>query len=173
MADNTTTLQLGNSNVQFRIDAGADETIPEEVYKELQDPLKSQSSQRSRQETRWCWRQKRANTGGHVHSCPTEKDQGSNPEHLRSQRGMQVIAGNPGIEALQLIPRVESVEGTIDYQNEFSDLFEGLGSHYDGRCLAFRHHRTKKTTSTIDGQNKERAEKDGRNGSDNENRTTY
>ena len=37
------TLQLGNSNVQFRIDAGADETvIPEEVYRELQDvnPLK-------------------------------------------------------------------------------------------------------------------------------------
>ena len=35
--------------------------------------------------------------------------------------------GNPAIEALQLIRRVESVEGTIEYQNKFSDLFEGFG----------------------------------------------
>ena len=38
------TLQLGNSNIKFCIDTGADETvIPEEVYKEMQDvhPLKA------------------------------------------------------------------------------------------------------------------------------------
>ena len=110
------TLHLGNSNVQFRIDTGADETVfPVEVYKELQDvnPLKVPDKklfgvgEKSMLTvvsmfTSVLWGKTRTSTLSKLHD-------------------------NPAIEALQLNRRVESVEDKTDYQNEFSDLFEGPG----------------------------------------------
>ena len=46
----------------------------------------------------------------------------------------KALLGNPAIDALRLISRVESVEGATDeYHREFPDLFNGLGK-MEGPC---------------------------------------
>ena len=119
------TLHLGNSNVQFRIDTGADETVfPVEVYKELQDvnPLKVPDKKLfgvgetsvltvMGMFTSVLWGKTRAVT-----------------QNIYVVKGVRKsLHDNPAIEALQLNRRVESVEDKTDYQNELSDLFEGPG----------------------------------------------
>ena len=39
----------------------------------------------------------------------------------------KALLGNPAIDQLHLISRVESIKGSMDYRGEYPDLFHGLG----------------------------------------------
>ena len=54
-------------------------------------------------------------------------------------RGMhKALLGNPTIEALQLISRVESVECATDYRKEYPQLFNGLGKMEGSYTIALK-----------------------------------
>ena len=119
------TLQLGNIEVQFRIDTGADETvIPDHVYNKFPDanPLKEAD--------------KELFGVGSKNVLPvvgmfTDDLQWKNKtstQNIYVVEGMhKALLGKPAIDELHLISRVESVKGSIDYRAEYPDLFHGLG----------------------------------------------
>ena len=119
------TLQLGNTKVKFRIDTGADETvIPDHVYNELQDvnPLKEAD--------------KKLFGVGSKNVLPVvgmftavlQWKNKTTTQNIYVVEGMhKALLGNPAIDELHLISRVESIKGSIDYRGEYPDLFHGLG----------------------------------------------
>ena len=119
------TLQLGNTKVNFRIDTGADETvIPDHVYNELQDvnPLKEAD--------------KKLFGVGSKNVLPVvgmftavlQWKNKTTTQHIYVIASLhRALLGNPAIDQLHLISRVESIKGSIDYRGEYPDLFHGLG----------------------------------------------
>ena len=121
MVDNTE--NGGGSGVKFRIDTGADETvIPEQLYNELigVNPLRKANK-------------KLFGVGNNgllavVGMFATVLQTTATKQNIYVVRGIhKALLGNPAIDALRLISRVESVEGATDeYHREFPDLFNGL-----------------------------------------------
>ena len=119
------TLQLGNTKVKFRIDTGADETvIPNHVYNELQDvnPLNEAG--------------KKLFGVGSKNVLPVvgmftavlQWKNKTTTQNIYVVEGIhKALLGNPAIDELHLISRLESVKGSIDYRGEYPGLFHGLG----------------------------------------------
>ena len=91
------------------------------------------------------------------------------------------LLGNPAIDELHLISRVESVKGSIACRGEYPDLFHGLGKMEGPYKIALKDDAQpfainvprRVALPLSDGQNKERAEKDGRCKCNRESRTTH
>ena len=118
-------LQLGNTEVQFRIDTGADETvIPDHVYNELPDanPLKEADK-----ELFGVGSKNMLPVVG-MFTADLQWKNKTSTQNIYVVEGMhKALLGKPAIDELHLISRVESVKGSIDYRAEYPDLFHGLG----------------------------------------------
>ena len=119
------TLQLGKTEVQFRIDTGADETvIPDHVYNELPDanPLKEADKEL------FGVGSKNVLPVVGMFTADLQWKNKISTENIYVVEGMhKALLGKPAIDELHLISRAESVKGSIDYRAEYPDLFHGLG----------------------------------------------
>ena len=119
------TLQLGNTEVQFSIDTGADETvIPDHVYNELPDanPLKEADKELIGVGS------KNVLPVLGMFTADLQWKNKTSTQNIYVVEGMhKALLGKPAIDELHLISRVESVKGSIDYRAEYPDLFHGLG----------------------------------------------
>ena len=118
------TLQHGNTKVKFRIDTCADETVtPDHVYNELRDvnPLKEANKKL------FGVGSKNVHPVVGMFTAVLQWKNKTTTQHIYVVEGMhKALLGNPAIDELYLISRVESVKGSIDYRGEYPDLFHGL-----------------------------------------------
>ena len=124
------TLKLGDTNIQFRIDTGADETvIPESVYSELPNVNRLREADKK---LFGVGSKSMLAVVGMFSTDITGKTK-TTTQNIYVVRGMhKSLLGKPAIDSLQLISRVESVEGgdsvgAVDYHTEYPELFDGLG----------------------------------------------
>ena len=118
-------MQLGNTEVKFRIDTGAEKTIvTDHVYNELPDanPLKEADKKLFEIGS------KNVLPVVEMFTADLQWKNKTSTQNIYVVEGMhKALLGNPAIDELYLFSRVESIKGSIDYRAEYTDLFHGLG----------------------------------------------